>query len=255
MKPLLEYVLENKRFVAAHRGSSGTAPENTIAAFREAIAAGAKMIETDIQVMDNGNIIAFHDDDFGRTVAAENASDIRNHKISSSDAGSWFSEKFAGEKIPSLEEVISFVKGKSYITLEIKSSSGSLDEYNLRRIIDIVKTHNYEKHTIFASFDHSLLKSVKQIDPSLLTMAIKIPGDERPPSKIILNTGSDGFICSLDELNQDISNDVYYTNIYLGVYGVVTEEDFKKAICYDVTALGTNYPKRIIGLLKNFETF
>ncbi len=250
MKPLKEYVECKERFVVAHRGASGTAPENTIAAFREALEGGTHMIETDIQVTEDGKIIAFHDETFDRTVKAINEGEISPEDIENLDAGSWFGEEYSGEKIPLLEEVIEFAAGKAYIILEIKSLRHSIIEKNIGRIINIVKKFQYEEYTIFASFDHRLLASIKQIDPALHTAAIKIPGDDRLPDEIIAQTGAEGFICSLKELNEKISENVKKTGIYLGVYGVETEEDYRLAVKYNVSALGTNFPARIIKLIE-----
>lgn len=250
MKPIKEYVECTHRFVVAHRGSSGTAPENTIAAFREALEAGADVIETDIQVIDDGRIIAFHDEKFERTVRSIKNGEIDLKDIDSLDAGSWFNEKFSGEKIPLLEEVISFVKGKAYLILEIKSIQQRIIHKNIPKIIDIVKNHGYQEYTIFASFDHSLLKLIKNIDHNLHTAAIKIPGDNRLPSEIVEQTSADGFICSVNELNSAIENSAKECNIYIGVYGVDTEEDYNTAIKYPVSALGTNFPAKIIEFIK-----
>src|SRR5438105_4409260 len=97
----------NKPLVVAHRGASGAAPENTIAAIRLALEAGADMIEIDVQQTREGEIIVFHDATLGRTT---NGRGIVKKKMLSElrelDAGSWFAKKFTGEKIPTLDAVL-----------------------------------------------------------------------------------------------------------------------------------------------------
>ena len=95
--------------VIAHRGASGHAPENTLAAFKKAVAMGAAFIETDLHLSRDARFVAIHDSTLNRTtnghgpVHIMTLSDLRRL-----DAGSWFGSVFAGERIPTLEELLEF---------------------------------------------------------------------------------------------------------------------------------------------------
>jgi len=108
--------------IIAHRGASAVAPENTLAAFRAAAAAGATWVEFDVSLTVDGRPVVFHDDELDRTsdgtgLLSETTFEILSHL----DAGSWFSPDFAGEMIPSLEEVLETLAGLSMgFNMEIK---------------------------------------------------------------------------------------------------------------------------------------
>ncbi|HYB20380.1 MAG TPA: glycerophosphodiester phosphodiesterase family protein, partial [Thermodesulfobacteriota bacterium] len=83
--------------VIAHRGFSGAAPENTLAAFHQAIEAGSDMIELDIQLSKDGKIVVLHDDTLERTTNGRGrAVDFTLQELKAFDAGSWFGVQFSG---------------------------------------------------------------------------------------------------------------------------------------------------------------
>src|SRR5260370_25117768 len=95
--------------VIAHRGASGHAPENTMAAFRKAVAMGATFIETDLQLSRAAHFVAIHDATVNRTTNGQGAvHDMTLAELRRLDAGSWFGSEFAGESIPTLEEILEF---------------------------------------------------------------------------------------------------------------------------------------------------
>ncbi|MDS1270976.1 glycerophosphodiester phosphodiesterase family protein [Lipingzhangella sp. LS1_29] len=116
----------------AHRGASGYAPENTLAAIEEAAQRGASTVETDVQRTADGELIFMHDADLTRTTDAADVypdrdsydvADFTLDEIRELDAGSWFSEEFAGEPVPTLQEGLDLMRElKLGFLLEIKLS-------------------------------------------------------------------------------------------------------------------------------------
>ena len=107
--------------IIAHRGASYDAPENTLAAFRLGWERNADGIEGDFQLTKDGRIVCMHDESTRRTCGvAGNIADMSYEQLSALDAGSWKSEKHAGEKIPLLEEVIETVPAGKLFYIEIK---------------------------------------------------------------------------------------------------------------------------------------
>ncbi len=97
--------------IFAHRGSKGTHPENTLASFKEAVRVGSDGIELDVHLTKDGHLVVIHDETVDRTT--NGTGEIRAltlAEIKELDAGSWFNETFAGEKIPTLEEVLLLLK-------------------------------------------------------------------------------------------------------------------------------------------------
>lgn len=254
MKPLREFVASNNRFVVAHRGSSGTAPENTLAAFREAVNAGARMIETDIQFTRDGHIITFHDRVLNRTTeGAGYIKDLDLDEVKQYDAGTWFSPEFAGEQIPSLREVLDLVNGKAYLNLEIKDIRNGDVEPRIRKLLEVIDRYGYMDKILFSSFYHDFLKIIKQIEPMIPTAAIKIPGDSRLPSELNASLGCEAFVCSIAEINREIAEDAEKRNMFVGVYSVDTQEQLNTILQYDVKALVTNNPAWIVKELESLK--
>ncbi|MGI9244837.1 MAG: glycerophosphodiester phosphodiesterase [Verrucomicrobiales bacterium] len=105
-----------------HRGSSGCAPENTLVAIGQAFTDGAAGTEIDTRITSDGVVVAFHDATVDRTT--DGVGDIVGMtlaEVKALDAGSWFDPSFAGERVPTLEEVLADSKGKGIIYLDIKT--------------------------------------------------------------------------------------------------------------------------------------
>lgn len=246
MLPLREIATKKELFIAAHRGSSGTAPENTLTAYNEAILAGADIIEADVQMTADGHAVAFHDKNLSRTTNGSGlARDTKFDDLRRLDAGSWFSDKFKGEHIPLLTDVIRLIKSKCYLNIEVKNIEGEDLSRRINNIIDIIQQENFENYTLFSSFYYNTLLKIKELYPVFPTAAIRIPRDTRLPSQILEETGCEAFICSLEELTPDVVDDISKKSIYSGVYLIDTEEQIEAALKLPVKTLVTNYPARI----------
>src|SRR5260370_12880151 len=95
--------------VSAHRGASGYAPENTLAAFRLAQQLGADMVEFDVHLTADDRLVVIHDDTLERTTTGRGY--VRDHswdEIARLDAGVWYGPKFAGERVPLLDEALAW---------------------------------------------------------------------------------------------------------------------------------------------------
>ena len=253
MIPLRQFVPSVQQFVVGHRGSSGTAPENTLTSIRQALDAGVDMIELDVQLTGDHEIIVFHDAVLGRTTEGKGrvqASTLR--EMQKLDAGLWFSEEYRGEIVPSLRQAISLIQGKAYLNIEIKPPQQE-ENYHIRleKILECIFEMKMEQFTLFGSFHHVALAHLKRQYPELHTAAINVPNDKRLPSEIADEIGCEGFICSMRELTRKRSENALRSGIYLGVYTINSLEDFQFALSRKAKAIATNYPARIQEYLKN----
>lgn len=121
--------------IFGHRGAREAAPENTLAAFRRAAEAGADGVELDVQCTADGVPVVFHDWTLDRTTDGQGA--LTQHtwaQLRELDAGGWFAPAFAGERIPTLEEVLAWAAGLDrpfLINVELKArgrGDGRLEE-------------------------------------------------------------------------------------------------------------------------------
>lgn len=247
---------QQDRFIVAHRGSSGTAPENTISSIRHAIDAGALMVEIDVQITSDSKAILMHDHILGRTTNGKGF--IRAHsfeQLKMLDAGKWFNDTFIGEHIPLLEEALQLLKAHhTCVNIEIKPPGK--DDDGIERLLIIIEqviALNMQDVTLFSSFHHDSLKYIKQQYPALHTAAIHLPGDKRLPSEIATEIGCEGYVCSLREITHKKADNASKHDIFMGVYTINTIEDFQKIMKYQVPALVTNFPARIQHLLNSFK--
>lgn len=153
--------------IIAHRGVPAEAPENTVASFVRAIKIGVEMIEVDVQQTLDGHLVVFHDKTLDRTTDGTGAlRDATLDGLKQLDAGGWFSERFRGERIPTLDEVIDILPPETNILLEIKYGS-PYQEGIERRLIDFLKERKLLGRVLIKSFDIEVVQSVRSLAPEI----------------------------------------------------------------------------------------
>jgi glycerophosphoryl diester phosphodiesterase len=111
------------RGICAHRGANETHPENTLAAFREAVRLGAHMVEFDVQITKDKQLVIMHDKSVNRTTNGEGlVSDLTLSEIKKLDAGSWKSKIFIGEKVPTLKEALAVFPKNIWLNIHLKGN-------------------------------------------------------------------------------------------------------------------------------------
>lgn len=144
------------------------APENTMIAFLKAYEMGADALEVDVQRSADGVLVVIHDDAVTRTTQGRGYVHAASFSwLQTLDAGYKFGNKFRGERIPRLEEVLSFVKAKSMgINIELKAApvpQSGLEQ----QIVDVVRQYRLTEKTVISSFDYDCLRRIKEFDPAI----------------------------------------------------------------------------------------
>ena len=117
---------ESSTWVIAHRGASQDCPENTTAAFDEALHQGCDGIELDLQLSRDGIPVVYHDKTLEKAGGGRKRVDqLELHDLERLDAGSWLDKKFRGQHIPILEEVLERYGRRTRLLLEIKTREGA----------------------------------------------------------------------------------------------------------------------------------
>ncbi len=138
--------------VIAHRGASGTAPENTLAAFEKGVAFGAHQIELDVHLSKDGEVIVIHDATVDRTTnGTGKVEELTLAELKKLDAGSWKDPAFANEKLPTLDEALKQVNGRAKVLIEFKHGD-KLYEGIEQKVIDIVRQNQAESWIVYQSF-------------------------------------------------------------------------------------------------------
>ena len=152
--------------IIAHRGYSTVAPENTLAAVEAALEAGATSIEVDVRTAFDGTPVLFHDVHLGRT--SSGVGPVRRRTVSqlkSLDAGSWFSDDFAGETIPTLAEALEVLGDR--VRAFYPEVKGYREMEDLDRMVEIVRSAGLLARTTFLSMDRVVLDRIRDTEPSV----------------------------------------------------------------------------------------
>lgn len=147
--------------VVAHRGSRDEAPENTFAAARRCIELGVEYLDTDVQMSKDGVFYVFHDFSLPRTTNGTGMLMSTNSaELDQLDAGIKFSPKFAGERIPRLEEYLKFARGKTKIYIDFKNG-------DLPKLLSLLKAQGIEREVFFWFFSPKMAKQFRELAPDL----------------------------------------------------------------------------------------
>lgn len=229
--------------IIAHRGASGDAPENTLAAFREAIRQKADAIELDVQHTRDRKLVILHDPWLQR---ATNGRGLVGSKtlaeIKQLDAGSSFSSKFAGEPVPTLEEVLDKFGTTTHYIIELKFYQMSPNKL-VNQAFEAVAKRKLLDYVLFLSFDSRILTQLKQLNPRAATAWAFFPVFGWMPSRrradrydvlaIALKSANPRYIDRLKALDKPVS-------LWMG-----SHEDYDREIGAEADYLTTNHPDEL----------
>jgi len=156
--------IEDRTEIVAHRGASGSAPENTISAVKQAISDGAHWVEIDVQRTADDRVVVVHDRDLVRI--GNNAlvvSQTSYAQLAHVDVGSWFHPRFSDQRIPTLEAVLEKCKGKIKLNIELKYYAW--DPHLASRVIAIVENAHMQNEIVVMSLKPKAVAQVKRERP------------------------------------------------------------------------------------------
>ena len=183
--------------VIAHRGSSSVAPENTLAAFAQAIADGADGIEFDVQLAKDGVPVVIHDLNLRRTANRREAiKNLTSTELALIDVGSWFNRKYprrtkptyAEERVPTLEQVFNLVASNApsefrcYLELKVDLRETAFHGL-VESVLSLIDAHTVSHKTTIVSFNLAALAYAKVRQPSIRTGALFEPLTPTPKRK------------------------------------------------------------------------
>ncbi|MBB5933593.1 glycerophosphodiester phosphodiesterase [Streptomyces zagrosensis] len=173
----------------AHRGASAYAPENTLAAIDAAAELDIDWVENDVQRTKDGKLVIVHDTTLNRTTDVEqvfphrapwNVADFTLKEIKRLDAGSWFGPKFAGERVPTLEQYMNQVSSnRQSLLMEIKAPE--LYPGIERQTLDVLRRqgwldgHHVKRRLIIQSFSADSVKITHELRPEVKTGFLGTP--------------------------------------------------------------------------------
>jgi glycerophosphoryl diester phosphodiesterase len=176
----------NRTLNIAHRGASAAAPPNTLAAFEKAIDLGADGIEFDVHLSADGVPVVIHDATVDATTdGSGQVAEMTLAQLKQLDAGSRFAPAFAGERIPTLEEVLETMGSRLLLNVELKSTS-LWDSGLERAIVAQVKRHGLDERVLFSSFNPFSLWRIKRSAPHIPIGLLYVPSLPLPLYQVLL---------------------------------------------------------------------
>lgn len=240
-----------RTLIVAHRGASGSTPENTMAAFHKAVVAGADMIELDVRLTKDFHIVVHHDRNVRRTTNGKgNIHDLTLQQLRVLDAGSWFDAKYHRERIPTLREVMEFLLPTNVnLNIEVKTDGDPRKRTRFEEcVILIIMEKRFQERALVSSFDHRFIKRMHELFPDIKTGALYHPVRDarKKPSTLCSRIGASTFICRHTQLRPQMVTDAHSHKLAIATYGVNTPRHFEKVTHLGVDAVVTDWPDKIM---------
>lgn len=249
--------------IIGHRGASAVAPENTMAAFREALAVGADGIEFDVRLTRDGVPVVIHDNTLRRTGGLPHrVVDLTSAEINKIDVGSWFAQKkgfppgtFANETVPSLAELFTlFQSNNSTLYLEMKCDSPSEQRPLAEACVRAIAEHSLKERVIVECFQLPALKILREIDPDIKTVALFEPSFTNPSvlsdQRIIdqaLAVGAAALALHHRLARESLVQKAKAAGLHVAVWTVDDPAWIERAHAIGIDALITNDPAAMLG--------
>lgn len=227
----------------AHRGFSATAPENTIASFELALKAGANMLEMDVMLAGDNQAIVFHDYRLGRTTDGSGlVRRLRSEEIRSLDAGAWFAERFRGEKVPLLDEVLEMARGKIKLDIELKHRRREDAAALVERCVKSVEHYHMTDEVMFSSFNRQALRILHSEKPSIRFAPLYRQNLSPSPRSFPLKHGAHAVVLNHLFLNEAVVMQFHKLGLKVFVYTVNGERRIEKMISMGVDGVISDNP-------------
>jgi glycerophosphoryl diester phosphodiesterase len=232
-----------KPLVIAHRGHSTGAPEQTLAAYAQAIELGADMIEADVRRTRDDRLVMCHDADVGRTT--DGAGPVRTFaydELCRLDAGSWFDAAYRDERVPTLDELYDLaVDSNIQLCLEIKGETEDEQLTVGHAVADEIARRGRLSVDFLSSFDHAALAAVRETFPGICTAPDRLP--ERGPADAEATVEQARTIGATvvqhhhEDLDAETVNRAHDAGIAVWAWPVLTQYEIERMIALDVDAV------------------
>lgn len=233
-----------KVLVIGHRGALGYAPENTMVSFAKGVECGADLIELDVHRTADGAMVVMHDDDVSRTTDGRGA--IRSMtlaEIRRLDAGSRLDPKYRGERVPILDEVLDWARGRTQLVVEIKG--GPLPAPRIEEgVVRAIRDHGMVDEVMAISFHHTVAKRLKALEPALAT-GILYSGRLVDTVGAARAAGADSVRPHWSYWSRELVEEVRAAGLAASTWVVNDEPRVEYLVGMGVDSIGSDYPDRL----------
>ncbi|NIK12068.1 glycerophosphodiester phosphodiesterase family protein [Alkalibacillus almallahensis] len=231
--------------VAAHRGDSKNAPENSMSAVESAIEQGLNVVEVDVQLTRDNVLVLHHDKTLLRTAGApERVSDLTYNELRTHDIGSSFSEEFAGESIPRLEDVFEVAQEAGVkLLLDVKPDEN--EEALARNLAILLEEKEMIGETYVQSFNNQFLQSIRDENEEIEIGQIVFTavGD-------LSRLDVDFYTVHQTMLSDDLVNELKRDGYGIWVWSTNIDRTANQVLQYDVDGIITKTPDVVLRMIE-----
>ncbi len=219
--------------IFAHRGASGYEPENTLRAFRRALAMGARWLELDVFAIED-ELVVIHDETLERTTSGSGfVMEKSLAYLRSLDAG-------GGEKIPLLREVIALLGKDAGVNIELKGPATAVPVAALITAA-IDRSEVAPGQFLVSAFDHEALMTFRSLQPRI-RIAPLVRGVPRDYARFAAEMGAAAVHAALPAATERFIADAHRRGLKFHVFTVNTRAELEKFIGRGVDGIFTDYP-------------
>jgi glycerophosphoryl diester phosphodiesterase len=227
----------------AHRGASGRTPENTHTAFAAALDQGVDAIELDVQLSADGELVVIHDETLDRTTNGLGPVRARTWaELAQLDAGRWKGERFRGERIPRLADVLEQINGRVLLNVEIKSArdAGQIEE----RLAALAQARDAAGWVLFSSSHTAALRGMRAVAP---WAHLGIVRSQPPPAEALPLAGEIAACCLAPKrtlVDAELVELAHGRDLGVWVWTVNDPREMQRLAALGVDAIFSDYPER-----------
>lgn len=238
----------------AHRGASGHAPENTLSAFKMAIEMGANMVELDIHQTQDRELVVIHDRSLKRTTGYRGSVGRLSLKaLKDLDAGAWFGNRYQGEKIPTLQEVLDLIGPRVKLNIEIKKGLRPYSGLE-KRLLACLGGYGPKDQFLISCFDEAVLRRVRRLDHDI---PIGYLFERDSPDRIIpkaLELAAVSVHGPSQVVSERLIEQAHREGLKVYIYTINEKDEMRHWIGLGVDGLFTNYPDRLSEVLQDIDS-
>jgi glycerophosphoryl diester phosphodiesterase len=244
-----------KPHVIAHRGDSANRPENTLASFQSALEVGAELIELDVQLTRDRHVVVMHDASVDRTTNGKGKlADLSLAELRTLSAGypQRFGNEFQGERVPTLAEVLAFLRGRARVLIEIKSDSvndDAQDGVEARLLHEVRKAEMLDEVGLL-SFDARALTRCREHEPDVPRGAIFYRAEVEEMLATAEAVGAKMVMPEKGALSPTVVARIRAAGLRIATWVVDDPAELPALAAYDLYGYGSNRPGALLEALQ-----
>lgn len=226
----------------AHRGQRATLPEQTLEAYGGAIEAGCEAIECDVQRTRDGRLVMLHDLTVDRTTNGHGAvADLDFDDLRRLDAGSWFDARFAGARVPTLDETIDLALAAGIpLCIEIKGTAADAPG-TAEAVARVLRDRGLLDRMFVSSFDHDALAAAVRVAPGILLAPERLPEAGPPDATEAVRQATALGAAVLqhrwEDLTTEVVDAVHDAGVAVWSWPIDTDESIARSVAVGVDAI------------------